>query len=107
MPEPASFNAAYITAHVNRKLGASKVQVELSEDRVQEQILRAEIGEGDAFELVRARDALTESRNQLTSALINHTVTRLGFWRDLGLLYILPAGQWEMVHLEDEPPTTP
>jgi len=75
----------------------SQLRVNLSESRVREQELLSEIGEGDAFELVRSQDSLTGSRNELTSALINHTVIRLGFWRDLGLLYISQAGQWEEV----------
>ena len=66
----------------------SQIRVELSRSRVREQELLSEIGEGGGFELVRAQEALTASQNQLTSALINHTIIRLSFWRDLGLLYI-------------------
>ena len=72
----------------------SRLRVELSQSRVREQELLSEIGEGDAFEVVRAQDALTGSQNERTSALINHTLIRLGFWRDIGLLYIANNGKW-------------
>lgn len=77
-----------------RNFEISQVRVSLSRSRHREQIIRQEIGEGVAFDLVRAQDALTGSQNQLTSALIDHTIRRLGFWRDLGLLYITSNGQW-------------
>jgi outer membrane protein TolC len=80
----------------------SKIRVELSQNRVREQELLMEIDEGDAFELVRAQDALTGSRNQLTSALVDHTLVRLGFWRDLGLLYIESNGRWKKGELNDD-----
>lgn len=85
-----------------REYEISRVRVELSRSRVREQELLNEIGQGDAFELVRAQDALTGSRNQLTSALINHTLARLGFWRDLGQLYVQADGQWSETSYGDE-----
>ena len=85
-----------------REYEISHVRVELSRSRVREQELLTEIGEGDAFEVVRAQDALTASQNQLTSALINHTLIRLGFWRDLGLLYITKNGKWALEYAQDE-----
>jgi len=80
----------------------SRLRVDLSRSRVREQELLNEIGEGDAFDRVRAQDALTGSQNQLTSALINHTVTRLNFWRDLGLLYITNNGKWSLEYAQDD-----
>ena len=77
-----------------RNFEISQIRVSLSRSRHREQIIRREIGEGDAFDLVRAQDALTGSQNQLTSALIDHTIRRLSFWRELGLLYITSNGQW-------------
>jgi len=81
----------------------SRIRVELSKSRVREQELYSEIGEGDAFEQVRAQDALTASQNEITAALINHTLTRLEFWRDIGLLYITTNGKWtEQAYAQDE-----
>lgn len=78
-----------------REFEISRIRVSLSQSRVREQELLHETGEGDAFELVRAQEALTGSLNELTGALVNHTTIRLGFWRDLGLLYINSDGTWE------------
>ena len=85
-----------------REYEISRLRVQLSRSRVREQELLSEIGEGDAFEVVRAQDALTASQNQLTSALVNHTLIRLGFWRDLGLLYITKNGKWALEYAQDE-----
>ena len=53
------------------------------------------LGLGLALDLVDAQNDLINSQNQLTSALISHTIARLGFWRDMGLLFIKEQGQWE------------
>jgi len=79
-----------------RNFEISEVRVSLSRSRHREQVIRREIGEGDAFDLVRAQDALTGSQNQLTSALVDHTIRRLSFWRDLGLLHITDNGNWTL-----------
>jgi len=71
--------------------------VQISENRVEEQELLAELGEGDALDLVDAQNALTRARNSLTGALIDHTIARLEFWRDMGILFIKEHGQWEEV----------
>jgi hypothetical protein len=40
---------------------------------------------------------LTSAQNALTSALIAHTIARLEFWRDMGILYIKENGNWEEI----------
>ena len=82
-----------------RNYDISKIRLELSESRLLEQELLFEIGEGDTFDLVRAQQSLTNSQNELTSARITHTLARLGFWRDVGILFIRPDGQWESIQL--------
>ena len=75
-----------------RKLG-----VQINEERVQEQELLAELGRGDALNLVDAQNDLTAARNDLTSALVSHTIARLQLWRDMGILFIKEGGRWEEV----------
>ena len=65
--------------------------------RVREQELLAELGQGTAINLVDAQNDLTSAQNDLTSALIAHTIARLEFWRDMGILYIKEDGNWEEV----------
>jgi len=75
-----------------RKLG-----VQINEDRVEEEELRAELGVGDALNLVDAQNDLTEARNLLINALVDHTIARLEYWRDMGILYIKKDGQWQEI----------
>ncbi|MGB0420644.1 MAG: TolC family protein, partial [Limisphaerales bacterium] len=78
-----------------REFEISQVRVELSQNRRDEELLKRELGLGLALDLVDAQNDLINSQNQLTSALISHTIARLGFWRDMGLLFIKEQGQWE------------
>ncbi|MCI0534906.1 MAG: TolC family protein [Verrucomicrobiales bacterium] len=80
-----------------RNYDIAEVGVTLSRRRVEEQELRMEIGrEGTtALDLIDARRDLINALNQRTSALVRHTIARLQFWRDLGILYIKENGQWE------------
>lgn len=77
-----------------RNYDIAEVGVSLSQRRVEEQELLMELGRGTARDLVDARTDLINARNQRTGALVQHTVARLKFWRDLGVLYIKDNGQW-------------
>lgn len=74
--------------------------VKLSERRVEEQKLLSELGLSTAQDQVDAQDDLIQSQNSLTSALITHTLSRLNFWRDMGILYIAKDGLWKEVALD-------
>ncbi len=79
----------------------SQMGVEIAQRRVEEQTLRQELDRGSARDLVDAENDLIDSKNQRTSALVNHTIARLRFWRDIGILTIKDNGQWNEV-LEPE-----
>lgn len=78
-----------------RNFEIAEIGVKLSERRVEEQELRAELGQGTARDLIEAREDLIDARNRRTGALVRHTIARLEFWRDMGILDIKEAGQWE------------
>ncbi len=80
-----------------RNYEVAEIGVTLSQRRVEEQELLMELGRGTARDLVDARTDLINSRNERTTALVEHTVARLQFWRDLGILFIKPNGQWNEV----------
>jgi len=80
-----------------RNYDNSVIGVKLSERRVEEQQLRAELGLGKALDLVDAQNALLAAKNDLTQALVSHTIARLKFWQDMGILFIKDNGQWENV----------
>jgi outer membrane protein TolC len=71
--------------------------VDLNLRRVEEQELLADLGRGSVLDQVDSQTELTQSQNELTASLISHTLARLQFWLDMGILYIKENGQWEEV----------
>lgn len=71
--------------------------VDLNLRRVEEQELLADLGRGSVLDQVDSQTELTQSQNELTASLISHTLARLQFWLDMGILYIKEDGQWEEV----------
>jgi outer membrane protein TolC len=78
-----------------RNYEISQISVRLAERRVEEQSLLAELGRSKAQDQVDAQNALNDSKNQRTQALVTHTIARLQFWNNMGILYIKDNGQWE------------
>ena len=80
-----------------RNYEISEIGVRLAERRVEEQSLLAEWGRSRAQDQVDAQNALIDSKNQRTQALVTHTIARLQFWNNMGILYIKDNGQWQEV----------
>jgi outer membrane protein TolC len=78
-----------------RSYEISEIGVKLAERRVEEQNLLAELSRARAQDQVDAQNALIESRNQRTQALVSHTIARLRFWNSMGILYVKDNGQWQ------------
>jgi outer membrane protein TolC len=78
-----------------RNYEISEIGVKISERRVEEQNLLSEFGRSKAQDLVDAQNALIDAKNQRTQALVTHTIARLQFWNNMGILYIKDNGQWE------------
>ena len=78
-----------------RSYEIAEMGVALSQRRLEEEDLRAQVGRGTARDLVDAQNDLIRSKNDRTQALVAHTVARLQFWSDMGILYIKDGGQWE------------
>lgn len=76
--------------------------VALAARRLEEQQLLAELGKGEAQDLVDAQNDLVNAQNQRTSTIIDHTLARLRLWRDMGILYINEDGSWSK-KLRNEP----
>lgn len=77
-----------------RNFSISMSGVGLAQRRLEEQELLGELGQGKARDLVEAQQDLTNSQNQRTSAIVDHTLARLGLWQDMGILYINEDGSW-------------
>jgi outer membrane protein TolC len=80
-----------------RSYEISEIGVRLAERRVEEQNLLAELGRAKAQDQVDAQNDLISSKNQRTQALVTHTIARLQFWNNLGILYIKDNGEWEEI----------
>jgi len=78
-----------------RNYEISEIGVKLAERRVEEQNLRADLGRANALDQVDAQNSLNDSKNQRTQALVTHTIARLQFWNNMGILFIKENGQWE------------
>jgi len=80
-----------------RNFEISEIGVKIAERRVEEQNLLAELGRINAQDQVDAQNDLVSSKNERTQALVAHTIARLQFWDNMGILYIKDRGQWEEI----------
>jgi outer membrane protein TolC len=83
-----------------RNYEINEIGVKLAERRVEEQNLLADLGRAKAQDQVDAQNDFISSKNQRTQALVSHTIARLQFWNNMGILYIRDNGQWEEVQGE-------
>jgi hypothetical protein len=74
------------------------VGVKTNERRVEEQDLLADLGRARAQDQVDAQNALVDSLNLRTQALVGHTTARLRFWNSMGILYVKDNGRWQEVN---------
>jgi len=88
-----------------RNFEINQLGVQLTERRVEEQNLLAEVGRANAQNQVDAQNDLIRSKNQITQALVSHTIARLQFWANTGILYIKDNGQWRELKDGDAQPT--
>ena len=86
-------------AKLNFKI--AEQEVDLANRRLEEQLLLAELGKGEARDLVDAQNDLVNAQNERTSTVVNHTLARLRLWRDMGILYVNDDGSW-VTRLENE-----
>ncbi len=72
-----------------------KNSLTLAEKRVESTSLLLQAGRVTTRDLLESQDALLQAQNDLTGALIAHTIAKLNFFRDIGLLRVRPDGMWE------------
>ncbi len=72
-----------------------KKSLALAEDRVKNMPVLLKSGRAQIRDLLDAQDSLLEAQNDLTSALVGHTIAILSFYRDIGILQVRPDGMWE------------
>jgi outer membrane protein TolC len=79
-----------------------KMGLKLAEKRVEVEKLLLEYGQGTVRRLLESEDALVQVQNAVTSALIDHTITKLSFFQDVGILRVRPDGMWEKQYNEKQ-----
>jgi len=72
-----------------------KIGLGLAQRRVEEQELLLEYGRGTIRLLLETEDDLVRAQNDVTSALVDHTIAKMSFFRDVGILQVKPDGMWE------------
>ncbi|MDB6074009.1 MAG: outer membrane protein TolC [Verrucomicrobiaceae bacterium] len=60
-------------------------------------------GRNQARDLIDAQAALISAYDDLGDALVNHTIARIQFWKDMGILFIKKDGRWEDVLAKESP----
>lgn len=88
------YNSARDLEQARRQYNISLLGTKLAQNRLEAQQLLMELNRGTAKDLVDAQNDLVASQNDLTGALVNHTIARLNYWRDMGILYINKDGTW-------------
>ena len=71
-----------------------KKSLALAEERVKNMPLLLKSGRAKTRDLLDAQDSLLQAQNNLTSALVGHTIAKLSFYRDVGILQVKPDGMW-------------
>ncbi len=71
------------------------VSLELARKRVDMQMILLQEGRATTRNYLDAQDDLLIAQNAKTSALVQFTLAKLRFYRDVGLLQVRPDGLWE------------
>ena len=96
-----------------RSLQVARKQYDIAQDSLKLGLRRVEIEQalyaadrGTSRDLIDAQTALIDARNQITAALIAHTLARLQLYKDMGVLFIRKDGGWEDVLKKESPKGT-
>lgn len=71
-----------------------KNNLELAKKRVESTSMLLEAGRATTRDLLESQDALLEAQNSVTDALVAHSIAKLSFFRDVGILQVRPDGMW-------------
>jgi len=77
-----------------------KSSLELANKRVESTTFLLQAGRVTTRDLLDSQDALLKAQNDVTAALVDHTIAKLNFFRDIGILQVRPDGMWEQENSE-------
>ncbi|OHB63266.1 MAG: hypothetical protein A2Y77_17105 [Planctomycetes bacterium RBG_13_62_9] len=72
-----------------------QVGLRLARRRVEAEKLSLQYGQGTVRLLLESEDALVQAQNDVLGALVDHTIAKMSFFRDVGILHVRPDGMWE------------
>lgn len=72
-----------------------KTSLDLAENRVDSTTMLMVAGRLITRDLLESQDDLLLAQNKLTDALVAHTIAKLNFFSDIGILQVRPDGMWE------------
>jgi outer membrane protein TolC len=72
-----------------------KDSLALAQERVASTNMLLKAGRATSRDLLEAQAALLSAQNETTSTLITYAVSKLNFYRDIGILKVRPDGLWE------------
>jgi outer membrane protein TolC len=82
-------------AEAKERYRIQKTSLELAERRVDSTAMFLKTGRAQTRDLLDSQDALLDAQNELTDALVEHTIAKLNFFRDIGVLQVRPDGMWD------------
>ncbi len=72
-----------------------KLSLELAQRRIESNEMLLDAGRITVRLLLDSQNALAQAQNSFTAALVSHTVTKLNFFSNIGVLQVRPDGMWE------------
>jgi outer membrane protein TolC len=72
-----------------------KNSLALAQKRVNSTTMFLETGRAQTRDLLDSQDDLLEAQDELTDALVVHSIAKLAFFRDIGVLQVKPNGMWK------------
>ncbi|MEA3225952.1 MAG: TolC family protein, partial [Planctomycetota bacterium] len=72
-----------------------KMALELAENRLEAQKMLLDVGQSNVRLLLESEGDLLAAQNDVIRSLVEFTIARLSFYRDIGVLQVKPDGMWE------------
>jgi len=82
--------------NLEQQIELDKQSIKDEQNNVDRLFIQQESGEVSARDLVESRQNLVNSQNRLIDDQASHFIARLGFYKDIGLLFVDDVGRWNI-----------
>lgn len=79
----------------NERYNVQLESLKLAKKRYENTLRLMRYGRASSRRVLDSQQALFEAHNEATQALVNHAIAMLEFYRDTGVLQVLPDGMWQ------------